>query len=621
MDLEKTLASHRATLAIADYGIYHKYLTRRILSLRRKLGIATTKSQKYSHHEVTSEDVNKDVRQVELLLLQAERAWARAMHLKALRGEGEGGLTGRERNEVISKCAKAAKMAERIAGLAQAYSSTKSKDLVESRAYAAMLKGTELFEKLATGANKRSTKDWEACIVQWSTARVLYSVTAEKNGSDISSELITNTIDPTLRYATYQAGVPRTVSMQDVSRKNFAKDPGLKEAVESIDPWALTGRPRAYGEKVAKGEALQTIGWRGRNANIVDASIGQALAGVYAADAKLRALLAENPSMSTRDKAAAYDGVLVASQDAADATKRAIDELEKEKVDESDSRMQNARIAALATTYTLISWRVGRNRVLIGDQDGLTFTNNPPRHQKETQGGKRSSEESVGRRLALLKERVVLFDAILQSIESIKELPGAMRDETFVQELDDKIAYFRALRCVTISYSYLLCNERSNALALLTRAKELVTKVEGSGPRAVKGGLLTLELDGHTVKQAQSTIARLQAQSHALATLRQLEENAAVADAKRLTSSDPWINRLGDYPTPGVQIRLTDLVTYPPQLEPVPMKPIFLDIAWNYIDYPGQRPSSVSTAPTVNGTHPAAAGDEKKRGWFGFGRS
>lgn len=614
MDINQVLSIHRKTLAIADHGSYHSYLTRRILTLRRKLGIATTKSQKFVHHEVTSDDVVKDARYLELLVLQAERAWARAMHLKSLRGEGEGGLKGRDRSEVISKCAKAARLAERIVVLVQQSSGSNDQAVLESRAYQAMLKGTELFEKLASGSTRRSSQDWEQCLQEWSTARVCYSALADK-GSELSSDLVSSTIDPTLRYAAYQAGIPRTVSMQDVARKYCNKSQDLKSTLEAVDPYALTGRPRAYGEKAAKGEVPATIAWRGRNANLVDASIGQAVAGVNTAEAKLRTFLTQNASLSTREKAVAYDEILIASQDAADATKRAADELEKEKVEESDSRMQNLRITSLATTYSLISWRVGRNRALIGVDDGLTL----PKRQINRPATDKVKPESVSQRLASLKERVVLLDAILQSIESVKDLRGAMRDEAFVRELDGKLAYFRALKCVNIAYSHSLCEKPLNALALFTRAHELIASSTITGPAAVRDSTLTLELDAATIEGARSTIATLQAHSHAKATMRQMEQNSALAEAKHLTSAEPLINRLTDYPTPGIEVDLARLVSYPPKLEPVPMKPIFLDIAWNYIDYPG-RQLAVPVSNGIDEPEPESKQEDKKRGWFGFGR-
>jgi len=84
----------------------------------------------------------------------------------------------------------------------------------------------------------------------------------------------------------------------------------------------------------------------------------------------------------------------------------------------------------------------------------------------------------------------------------------------------------------------------------------------------------------------------------------------------------PLIERLDEYPATGVD--LTRLVTYPPRLEAIPVKPLFFDIAWNYIQYPGR---AVQAPP--NGDQVTVDGDkgkaeekrEAKRGWFGFGRS
>ena len=80
------------------------------------------------------------------------------------------------------------------------------------------------------------------------------------------------------------------------------------------------------------------------------------------------------------------------------------------------------------------------------------------------------------------------------------------------------------------------------------------------------------------------------------------------------------MERLDEYPHGLVD--LTNLVTYPPKVEPIPVKPLFLDVAFNYIDYPGRTRKAAGKA--VNGAPEGAAGkDEKKeakKGWFGFGR-
>ena len=81
---------------------------------------------------------------------------------------------------------------------------------------------------------------------------------------------------------------------------------------------------------------------------------------------------------------------------------------------------------------------------------------------------------------------------------------------------------------------------------------------------------------------------------------------------------------------------MTNLVTWPPRVEPVPVKPLFFDVAWNYIDYPGRKrevvesvkkggADGVSRGESAGEVVEEAVEEEqketpKKRGWFGFGR-
>jgi signal recognition particle subunit SRP68 len=83
----------------------------------------------------------------------------------------------------------------------------------------------------------------------------------------------------------------------------------------------------------------------------------------------------------------------------------------------------------------------------------------------------------------------------------------------------------------------------------------------------------------------------------------------------------PLVERLNEYPANGVDLQ--NLVSYPPKLEPVPVKPLFFDAAWNYIEYPGRELERVAENG-VNGGEKLAPSTEQtpqqKKGWFGFGR-
>lgn len=536
----------------------------------------------------------------------------------------------------MSKLWKARRTAEELVEVLREVGGGEGTDLLEARCYAAMLGGAEEFEKRAEGKRTEAGEEvWRECLRRWSLARVGYAVLWEAGRREVFREVLANTVDPTIRYAAYQGRLSRTIAIEVVARRYFPKEDGeAVRLVEAVDGDALKEKVKSEegeGNKAAL-EVPDFVTWRGRRANIVDASIGQALAAVAAAEAKLKAYLAEHPAASARDKAAAYDDILIASQDAADASKRATDELEKERVDEGDARMQDLRVTSLAVNYDLVSWRVGRNRILIGDNDGLTFEaqqQRKPKRARKDGSAHPDKEEGRGRKLARLRERVVLYDATVQSVESVKDLRGAMRDEAFVRELDGKSAYFRALKCLNISYSHALLDNHLNSLALLNRAQTLLTAHPAPDSQASTTSPPTLDLPTSQSAALQTHVSTLLSRTHALVELHKLSSNSALAAKKNMTSAAPAVQNLNSYPTPGLQVDLANLVSYPPKIQPVPVKPLFLDVAWNYIDYPGRHSPAAPAVVEPSGKMDVDVGgaegkaepvQEKKKGWFGFGR-
>lgn len=121
-----------------------------------------------------------------------------------------------------------------------------------------------------------------------------------------------------------------------------------------------------------------------------------------------------------------------------------------------------------------------------------------------------------------------------------------------------------------------------------------------------------LDVSRVQIQTLKSTLQRLVAQFRGLVTLEKITEQ----EAAKSSSQRPAIERLHEYSESGTD--LNNLVPYPPQMQAIPVKPLFLDVAWNYIDYPCE--GTVERGPVE--TEEVAA-DEKKggrRGWFGFGR-
>jgi signal recognition particle subunit SRP68 len=111
----------------------------------------------------------------------------------------------------------------------------------------------------------------------------------------------------------------------------------------------------------------------------------------------------------------------------------------------------------------------------------------------------------------------------------------------------------------------------------------------------------------------ESTLRGLVAQYRGLVTLEQV-----TAEEASQTSQRPVVERLQQFA--GSRLDLNNLVPFPPQMQPIPVKPLFLDVAWNYIDYP--REGEQREAPAQAQGQPQAQAEEEnkgRRGWFGFG--
>ncbi|KAL4779610.1 hypothetical protein BJX76DRAFT_340286 [Aspergillus varians] len=617
MDITDYIFARREEVLLAgDYNAYRAHTTRKVHNIRKRLGQTTPKGRKYTAKPpISAEAVGQNVANVHLLLLSAERSWAQAMHMKSTHSADPSakGISGAARRHIISRLNKAAGYANQLVGLLEdkSGSGASDTDILEARAYLSSLLGASYLEK----------RSWEQCVRNYSVSRIIYTALGQAAKKDAFRDLLSSNIDPSLRYAAYQMKLPRSKPIPSLAIEYFPADAGIRSDVEKADPNCLK-EDAAGTRRTADGEVQQlpeSVTWRSRTVTIEDAVISQALAAASAEESQLTAWLnsSEGTSASSKDKAAAYDSVIIASQDAVDATKTAIDDLASEGVDPGDKRMQSLQITRTAVNYALVGWRIGRNRVLCGENDGIAFK---PSRMQPSKNKKTASEqdEPNGKKLTWLRERVVLYDSTLQSIDFILELPGIAADSDFVRELEVKRTYFRALRCLTIGRSHALLGKSQNALALFSQALFLTSEVAGSIQSEI-------EIDGPprsdvSPNQAQALEHELRALVTKYQGLVTLESISAQEQSSKSINQRPLVERLHEYS--GDTLDLSNLVPYPPEIRPIPVKPLFLDVAWNYIDYPREGKTAISTGATPAQAEEPAAEENKggRRGWFGFGR-
>ena len=462
MDITSFITALRnKALLVGDYGSYRRQLSRRLLVVRKKLKYVspTSKGQKYAAKpQITANNVSDNSEFIHLLVLSSERAWAFAMQMKSLHAAESGaqGIKGSTREHIGSRLQKASFYAGQLVELLEsrtqsdADADADAEAVLEARAYYLLMRGSIEFEK----------QRWEKSLQEYSEAHFIYAGLGRskdvKHG-DIFREWTTSMIDPSIRYASYQLKLSRTTSIDRIVSR-YMKRSNNKYVEEVLRLYPEVGGEKRSAENVQ--DLPQTISWRSRTVNLEDAAIAQALAAVLVAKEKLADQLTLNPDLDTKAKASAYDDILTASQDAVDATKTAIDELTAEGVSQGDQRMQALQITRTSVNYALVGWRIGRNRVLCGPHDGAVLEKQtlrkPRKPRKPREDGKiiKQQTDGSGRKLAKLKERVVLFDAALQSLDSIKNLPGVAGDEEFMTELESKRAYFASLRRVNLNHKH-----------------------------------------------------------------------------------------------------------------------------------------------------------------------
>ena len=599
-----------------------------------------------------------------LQLLTAERAFAQAMAMKAAHASGKKGITGHTRSHIVSRLDKAAKYAAHLSDVLQDDASGASDgDRLEARAYAALLRGAAAFEKQA----------WELCLANYAAVWAIYSAlsAAAPARADVFRDLLADTLEPSLRYAAYQLKMPRSKPIPIIAREalasatNVAATPDtavLVSSVNKIDPSILQPKTAATGDDGVDGSgsgsgsgsvvaSTRTLTWRSREVKIEDATIASAWAALDLAKTRLEAkLVAGGARMTPKDKAAAYDDVLTVSQDAVDATKAAIDDLRSEGLPQSDPGMQLLYIARTAANYEMISDRIGRNRVLTGPHDGAVAVVPAGKKsaQKSAQKSAKNANEAPGRQLARLKEKVVLYDGTLQSLDTVKELPGVAADVTLSAQLDATAKYFVALKALAIARSHTLAGNAANALALVKHAHEQAAeaapgleKADSDGPASKDSPLRSIHVSAADVRFLQNLLQAELLRARALVDIekqqqqQQQQQQQTTTTTASKTGALALSETLGEYPQGAVD--LDNIVAYPPQLQAMPVKPIFLDIAWNYIDYPsktaaggaGGAVKSVASSSQKSAAAPEAAASATpaatqeqpaKRGWFGFKR-
>lgn len=187
----------------ADYDRYRSYCAKRVRRLRKTVGFTLGVKKTFTQRVMTAADVT-DERHLLIPLMNAERAWSYAMHLKR-----ESGTEARPRHHMLLRLAKAARWASELETLARQRADQRT--ILEAEAYAAWMLANHALER----------ENWAPALRNYFRARTIYlelarvSLFAEQQ---VYKEMV-DEIEPIQRYCRYQlqtAGGDATVDDGDV---------------------------------------------------------------------------------------------------------------------------------------------------------------------------------------------------------------------------------------------------------------------------------------------------------------------------------------------------------------------------------------------------------------------
>ncbi|CAG9582157.1 conserved hypothetical protein [Leishmania major strain Friedlin] len=579
-------------LRAEDYVRYHHYTTNRLATLRRQLSLSNDK-KKFLYKEVTPQNAT-DARHLMLLALYAERCWAEAEAMQAqLQAKKESRSTDANKpkggvppqDQYRKRLNKSVKWASKLHEVAKEVASDRV-----TKECSAYLKDTAGRCYASHGKFKEAK---EAFLEARETYATLRSVSSESGWVVIACKM--SELDDRVTYC-----------MQRLGEEPTAYRPAPIFVTASADGAAVD-------RAVPMGRASQ-LSWNGRTLNVYSIKVKDALREAQAVEVE-----------STEAKLEETRGVVPVGQ-----SNRVLDLMDR-RINYYNDALAHARQDLRAapegtgkTEYQLIvhcilfhvAQETLRRTLFLADLYSRRFeatertlkstaasSTSPsfPRGHKQQQHRRKKAEVAPTQYVSPL-EVVRLYQAAAGSVEEMELLPGVAGRE----DVEALHAVCSAGKLFFTGESWRLSEAWSTAMKYYCDALALLREVKGS---------LVASMQEHIEQRLMQGAAEVVLAASSM---------GAGGNARRSTPLMTYLVDAGEETTQVAQ----GVVRFPPDYRAAPCKPVFVDVASTFLDYPvdsGDEADSDDRSGAKTATVPAmknasaAAGQPKKKDWmFGW---
>ncbi|XP_014294235.1 signal recognition particle subunit SRP68 [Halyomorpha halys] len=525
----------------SDYQRYRGYCTRRIQRLRQTLHFPQGDKRHFKRKDVTEAHL-KDERFLHIPLMLSERAWGYAMQLRQ-----EANTEPRKRFHLASKLRKAVKYAEQLEQLCQS-ELCDARSKLEAQAYVAWMRASLHFELHV----------WNKALDHFQQAQVVYEkLCGVVKETDLPvykhkcDELI-----PNLRYCAYSIGDSTAITdLKDL--RGIAHG----DILDKLDRLMLEARAK-------DGSGVAEVEWQGYKISVRPAEVGSFLL----ADQELQI---ESPGGQA--EVDLLERHVIRCKDAISAVRDVISAEQGGKLKTEGHPLQ---MLLSYLTYIRLSRSNERVRIMIelakAEQDAAGQETEP------------ESQDLLGEvKKGKPHELIRLYEVILQNLNEMQQLTGLENNNDFQAEMDATITAYKAFRCYYIGEVLTATKKFREALALYDKGLKYLTGLVSSKVQAeVKGELETLEV---RIKMSRCIcIAQGVLQNEATKALDSGDSSALnVHQDPKALMKVPLIDRLEVYyQDPNLMSKKANLIKLPPDLELLMCKPLFFDVAQNYVKFP-----------------------------------
>lgn len=355
-------------------------------------------------------------------------------------------------------------------------------------------------------------------------------------------------LTPSLRYCAYNIG--ENASMNDLLEM---RGQGLLENLGTL----------VAQTKSESMEAFQTTEWRGRKVTVRPEKVRLFLLSIQDLEKSVE------KAKEFQAKIEILENVLLDCKDAISAVKDEIKQDPKLRVEE-ETQLTGIQYLLAYLGYTRLILTLERNLYLVGQAK---------QNLGDSGEGKKVKPQDLSR----------LYEIILQNVVELQQLSGFEQDSVYQKEMESLALSFKAFRCFYIALTLVGLKRWKESVAMYERSMKYSQEALKSKPRQ-----FNLEAD---LKELIKTIEGSKFSAHAYSVMEVDNQEETVLYGKSQKLTKPLFERLSQYKEdPQLNSKNPNVYKITPDMEPIPCKPLFFDLALNFVEFPSLEDKIESTS-------------------------